>query len=148
VWMHHFGNPLVATPGDFGMRSVPSTHPELLDWLAGYFMDNGWSVKKLHRIIMRSAAYRQASDDRPECKQVDPDNALVWKMNRRRLDFEALRDALLAAAGTLDPTVGGPPVKDAMSGGARRRTIYGYLDRQSVPGLYRTFDFPSPDATS
>jgi hypothetical protein len=129
---------------------VPPTHPELLDWLASEFTEApaAWSIKKMHRIIMLSSVYRQASADRPECKQVDPDNALLWKMNLRRLDFEALRDSLLAVGGTLDRTVGGPPVKDILSAGARRRTLYGYIDRERVPGLYRTFDFPSPDATS
>jgi hypothetical protein len=148
VWMHHFNSPLVATPGDFGTRSEPPAQPELLDYLAAYFVDHGWSIKQLHRLILLSAAYQQASADRPDCQRVDPENALVWKMNRRRLDFEALRDSLLAVAGTLDRTVGGPPVKDIVSPNAKRRTLYGFLDRQTVPGLYRTFDFPSPDATA
>ena len=95
VWMHHFGTPLVATPGDFGLRSDPPTHPELLDHLAAPFMDEGWSLKALHRRIMLSSTYQQASDDRPEARAVDPENALFWRMNRRRLDFEAMRDALL-----------------------------------------------------
>jgi hypothetical protein len=79
---------------------------------------------------------------------VDPENLLVWRMNRRRLDFEATRDALLAVAGRLDRTVGGPSVQNILSPGTTRRTLYGFLDRLNVPGLYRTFDFPSPDATS
>jgi hypothetical protein len=99
VWMHHFGTPLVATPGDFGLRSDPPTHPELLDHLAARFMADGWSIKTLHRRIMLSTAYQQRSDDRPEARAVDPDNALYWRMNRRRLDFEATRDAMLAVAG-------------------------------------------------
>jgi hypothetical protein len=148
IWMHHFNAPLVATPGDFGLRSEPPAQPELLDYLAAYFMDHGWSIKQLHRLILLSAAYQQASADRPECQRVDPENTLIWKMNRRRLDLESLRDSLLAVAGTLDRTVGGPSVKDIVAPNARRRTLYGYLDRQSVPGLYRTFDFPSLDASS
>ncbi len=118
VWLHHFGKGLVGTPSDFGLRSDPPTHPELLDHLATTFMADGWSIKKLHRRIVLSAVYQQRSDDRPDGRRVDPENALLWKMNRRRLDFEATRDALLAVSGRLDRTPGGPPVKDMLS--ARR----------------------------
>jgi hypothetical protein len=148
IWMHHFGTALVRTPGDFGLRSDPPSHPELLDHLATTFMAGGWSVKRLHRLIMLSAVYRQQSDDRPECTRLDPENTLLWKMNRRRLDFEATRDALLAVSGRLNRTVGGPSVRDITAPAATRRTLYGYLDRLNVPELFRTFDFPSPDATS
>jgi len=148
VWLHHFGKGLVATPSDFGLRSDPPTHQELLDHLATTFMADGWSIKKLHRRIVLSAVYQQRSDDRPDGRRVDPENALLWKMNRRRLDFEAMRDALLAVSGRLDRTPGGPPVKDILSASARRRTVYGFLDRLHVPGLLRAFDFPSPDASS
>jgi hypothetical protein len=148
VWLHHFGRGLVTTPGDFGLRSDPPSHPELLDHLATFLMNNGWSLKKLHRLILLSAVYRQRTDDRENCRRVDPENVLLWKMNRQRLDFEATRDALLAVAGALDGTVGGPSVKNITDPSARRRTLYGFLDRLNVPGLFRTFDFPSPDATS
>jgi mono/diheme cytochrome c family protein len=148
IWLHHFGAGLVRTPSDFGLRSEPPTHSDLLDHLATSFMANGWSIKKLHRLIVHSATYQQQSDDRPECRRTDPENTLLWKMNRRRLDFEATRDALLFVAGRLDRTVGGPSVRDSFSPASRRRTLYGYLDRLNVPGLYRTFDFPSPDASS
>ncbi len=148
VWAWHFGEGLVRTPSDFGLRSEPPTHPELLDHLATAFMAGGWSLKKLHRLILLSAVYQQQSIDRPECRRIDPENALLWRMNRRRLDFEATRDALLAVSGRLDRRVGGPSVKDLLSASANRRTLYGHLDRLNVPGLYRTFDFPSPDATS
>jgi hypothetical protein len=148
LWQHHFGRGLVGTPSDFGLRSDPPTYPELLDHLAVAFVKDGWSVKRLHRRIVLSAVYRQQSADRPDCRRADPENALLWRMNRRRLDFEAMRDALLAVAGRLDGTVGGPSVKDAMAAGVRRRTLYGHLDRQHVPGLWRAFDFPSPDASS
>jgi hypothetical protein len=148
VWLHHFGAGLVRTPGDFGLRSDPPSHPELLDHLASYFMKNGWSIKKLHRLILLSAVYQQASDDHPEGRRVDPENLLLWKMNRRRLDFEATRDNLLAISGRLDRTVGGLPVKDILAAGTNRRTVYGFIDRLNLPGLFRTFDFPSPDATS
>ncbi|HMF17338.1 MAG TPA: PSD1 and planctomycete cytochrome C domain-containing protein, partial [Gemmataceae bacterium] len=148
VWLHHFGAGLVRTPADFGLRSDPPSHPELLDHLATTFMDDGWSIKKLHRRIMLSQAYQQKSDDRPECLAADPDNRLLWKMNRRRLDFEAMRDALLAVGGKLDRRIGGPSVSNITAPGSTRRTLYGHLDRLNLPGLYRTFDFPSPDATS
>lgn len=148
VWLHHFGNGLVRTPSDFGLRSDLPTHPALLDHLATTFMDNGWSIKKLHRLIVLSAAYRQKSDDRADCRRLDPENTLLWKMNRQRLDFEALRDALLAVSGRLDRFVGGPPVRDLLAPTATRRTVYGHIDRLNLPGLFRTFDFPSPDATN
>jgi hypothetical protein len=148
IWMHHFGNGLVGTPSDFGLRSEPPTHPELLDYLAGVFMENGWSIKHLHRLIMLSAVYQQRSDERPECKRIDPENSLLWKMNRRRLDFEATRDALLAVAGSLDDRTGGIPMKEFTNQTSTRRTVYALIDRLNVPGLMRTFDFPSPDATS
>jgi hypothetical protein len=148
VWMHHFGSPLVETPSDFGLRSAPPSHPELLDHLAWTFMNEGWSIKALHRRILLSSAYRQASADRPECRQVDPENRLLWRMNRRRLDFESTRDALLAASGRLAESIGGPSVKGVDSGSSPRRSLYGYLDRQNLPSLYRAFDFPDPTATS
>jgi mono/diheme cytochrome c family protein len=148
VWMHHFGTGLVSTPSDFGLRSEPPTHPLLLDHLASTFMKQGWSIKKLHRLIVMSATYRQTSGDRPACRQVDAENRLLWRMNRQRLDFEATRDSLLAVAGRLDPALGGPPVRNILAPASGRRTLYGFLDRLQVPGLYRTFDFPSPDTSS
>ena len=93
IWMHHFGAALVRTPSDFGLRSDPPSHPELLDELASRFMEQGWSIKNLHRQIVLSNTYQQAAFDRPECQAVDPENRLLWKMNRQRLDLEALRDA-------------------------------------------------------
>jgi hypothetical protein len=102
IWMHHFDAPLVTTPSDFGIRSEEPTHPALLDYLAARLLTNGWSLKDLHRQIMASNTYRQASTNRPECKATDPENRLLWRMNRRRLDVEALRDSLLAISGQLD----------------------------------------------
>lgn len=148
IWMHHFGQGLVRTPGDFGTRSDPPSHPELLDHLAMAFMDNGWSIKQLHRLIMLSAAYQQRSDDRPEYSRLDPENLLLSHAFRRRLDFEATRDALLAVAGRLDPKVGGPSIRDILAPAATRRTLYAFVDRQYTPGLFRAFDFPSPDTLS
>ncbi|MBY0514298.1 MAG: DUF1549 and DUF1553 domain-containing protein, partial [Gemmataceae bacterium] len=127
VWLHHFGRGLVGTPGDFGLRGDPPTHPELLDWLAAEFVARGWSVKQLHHLVMTSETYRQASLDRPEGVATDPDNRLLWRMNRRRLEFEPLHDAVLAVSGQLDPIPGGPPVR--LFGGNRRRAVYGYVDR-------------------
>jgi hypothetical protein len=148
IWLHHFGKGLVGTPSDFGLRSEPPSNPELLDFLAATFVKQGWSIKKLHRQILLSHAYQQQSNDRPDCKAVDPENALLWRMNRQRLDFEAMRDALLMVAGRLGRKVGGPSVRDIASPASTRRTLYGFLDRLNLPGIYRTFDFPAPDATS
>jgi len=105
-------------------------------------------VKPLHRTILLSATYQQRSDDRPECIKADSENRLLWKVTRHRLDFEATRDALLAVAGRLEAKVGGSSVKDILAPASTRRTMYGFVDRLQVPGLYRAFDFPSPDATS
>ncbi|MBV9123639.1 MAG: DUF1553 domain-containing protein, partial [Planctomycetes bacterium] len=148
LWLHHFGAGLVRTPSDFGMRSEPPSHPELLDYLARKFMDDGWSIKKMHRLLMLSSVYQQSSDDNPRGPQVDPENRLLWHMNRQRLDFEALRDALLAVSGKLDRTMGGPSVSLTTPPFSTRRTVYGFVDRSNLPALFRTFDFPSPDTTS
>ena len=101
VWLHHFGAGLVSTPSDFGMRSDPPSNPRLLDYLAWRFMTEGWSIKKLHRWIMLSSAYQQSSENDPRNARIDPENKFLWKMNRQRLDFEAMRDSLLATAGRL-----------------------------------------------
>ena len=146
VWMHHFGRGLVNTPGDFGLRGDPPTHPELLDGLAAEFMADGWSVKKLHRRIVLSAAYRQASLDRDDGIAADPENRLLWKQNRRRLEFEPLHDSMLAVSGSLSTSVGGPSVP--LFTGKTRRAVYGYIDRLEFPSLLATFDVPSPAATS
>lgn len=157
VWQHHFGAPLVGTPSDFGVRSDPPTHPELLDHLAVWFMDHGWSLKQLHRYLVLSSTYQQASDPGPDPESrhafargeaADPINTLLWRMNRKRTDFEALRDSLLAVSGTLDGTIGGQPVPMYEEPGSARRTLYGFIDRQNLPGLLRAFDFASPDSTS
>jgi hypothetical protein len=148
VWLHLFGQPLVDTPSDFGTRSDPPSHPQLLDWLACRFMAEGWSTKWLIRQIVLSAAYRQASEDRPECRAADPENRLLWRMNRRRLDLESLRDSLLVAAGRLDTTMGGPSVKLTEQPYATRRAVYGFIERQNLPGFFRTFDFAGPDTHS
>jgi hypothetical protein len=148
VWQHHLGAGLVRTPGDFGTRGEPPTHPDLLDWLAATFVENGWSIKKLHRLILLSSTYRQASVADARTVEADPDNRWLARMSRRRLEFEPLRDALLAAAGRLDARAGGPAVPLTTAPYARRRSVYGFIDRQNLPGLLRTFDFASPDAST
>lgn len=148
IWAHHFGNGLVRTPSDFGSRSEPPTHPELLDFLARQFIKDGWSLKKLHRLIMLSSVYQQSSGDDAKSRAMDPENRLLWRMNRRRLDFEALRDSLLAVTGSLDTTMGGRPISLMVSPFSRRRTVYGFIDRQNLPSVFRTFDFASPDTHS
>ncbi|HYP13753.1 MAG TPA: PSD1 and planctomycete cytochrome C domain-containing protein, partial [Bryobacteraceae bacterium] len=145
VWMHHFGAGLVRTPSDFGFRGDPPSHPELLDYLALKFVQTGWSLKKLHREIMTSAVYRQASSDNEAARKIDPENQLWWRMNRRRLEIEGLRDSALAAAGRLDLTSGGVPFPLSQAGSVPRRTVYGFIERGRVPGLLSAFDFASPD---
>ena len=148
VWLQYFGKGLVTSPSDFGVRTDPPSHPELLDHLARRFMDDGWSVKKLHRMIVLSNTYRQSSARNKAAEAVDPENRLLARMPRRRLDFEATRDSILAVSGTLDLTIGGRPVDIVGKTTAPRRTIYGFIDRQNLPGLFRTFDFASPDISS
>ena len=146
VWSHHFGTGLVTTPGDFGIRGDLPTHPELLDWLAMTFMQNNWSIKKLHKVIVNSDVYKQSSNDREDCLKVDPENKLLWKQNRRRLDFESLHDSVLSVSGSLDLKVGGPSV--SFFTGKNRRAVYGYIDRLDFPSLLATFDIPNPASSS
>ena len=148
IWLNHFGEGLVRTPDDFGSRGEPPSHPELLDYLARRFMEGGWSIKQMHRLIMLSSVYQQVSEENPRYSQIDPENRFLWRMNRRRLDFEALRDTILAIGGDLDLKVGGRPVRLDSEPFSMRRSIYGYIDRKSVPGMYQAFDFPSPDLTT
>jgi hypothetical protein len=151
IWMHHWGEPLVSSPSDFGTRSTPPAEPEFLDWLAMELRGDavsGWSLKRLHRRIVSSATWQQSSADRPEARKVDPDNRLHWRAQRRRLDLEAMRDGMLATSGRLTLTLYGRPVNAAGDPANARRTIYGLVDRQDVPGMYRAFDFASPDQTA
>ena len=148
VWMHHFGSPLVATPSEFGLRSDGPTHPGLLDYLAWRFRTEGWSLKSLHRLLVLSETYQQASRSRPEGIAKDQGNRLYWKMNQRRLELEAMRDAVLAVAGQLDLALDGRPVDLLSQPFTTRRTVYGFVDRQDLPDMFRIFDFASPDASS
>ena len=110
LWLNHFGKGIVNTPADFGLFGERPTHPELLDWLASEFMAGGWRLKPMHRLIMTSAAYRQNAQRRPELEKIDPDNRLLGRMSLRRLEAEALRDALLAVSGKLNVKQFGPPL--------------------------------------
>ncbi|HZL99411.1 MAG TPA: DUF1549 and DUF1553 domain-containing protein, partial [Planctomycetota bacterium] len=164
VWQHHFGRGLVATPSDFGRSGEPPSHPELLDWLADEFVRTGWSLKRLHKLIMLSDAYRRSSvADDPAAQQQDPGNRLLWRQNRARLEAEVLRDSVLAVAGRLDPTRGGPSFfpevgREVLAGLSRpgegwgpsredqqgRRSIYAYVKRNLTDPLMEVFDRPSP----
>lgn len=148
VWMHHFGNPLVDTPNDFGVQSHPPSHPDLLDWLTSYLNEQNGSIKQLHRIILLSSTYRQSSRHRSEAAMGDPENKFYWKMNRRRLDLETMRDSLLHAAGTLDLSMGGRSTDVTRDSKNYRRTVYGLVDRHDVPALFRSFDFADPSQSA
>jgi hypothetical protein len=127
VWQHHFGRGIVDTPNDFGRMGSQPSHPELLDWLAAEFRDGGGSLKRLHRLIVTSAVYRQSSRHDPRAATVDADNRRLWRQNRRRLDAESVRDAVLSASGRLDRTMGGPSVRQfALSPGVHVTPVVDY----------------------
>jgi hypothetical protein len=165
VWQWHFGQAIVRTVSDFGTRSEPPTHPEMLDWMATWFMDNGWSFKKLHKLILLSSTYQQSSTTNDKGMRDDPTNQWLWRMNIQRLDFEEIRDTLLTLGGKLDRDLNGRPfvmasstvanrykamVADAMQPktSTDRRTIYAMIDRNSMPDMFATFDFANPDMTT
>ena len=147
VWQHHFGRGIVGTPSNFGLLGERPTHAELLDYLAARFVASGWSLKQLHRDLMLSATYRLASQGNVANQEHDPDNRLLWRMNRRRLDIEAWRDAMLVVAGNLDPAFGGPSV-NLSAGNNHRRTLYGAVSRHELNPTLRLFDFPDANLTS
>jgi hypothetical protein len=148
IWMHHFGEGFVRTPDDLGTQSENPSHPELLDYLSSYFMEQGWSMKKLHRLILLSKVYQISSQINPRTvktyEELDPENRLLWRANVRRMDFEAMRDSMLVMAGKLDPAVGGQPVNLTDEPYSHRRSIYGYIDRGNVPEVMQHFDFGDP----
>lgn len=159
IWQHHFGTGIVPTPSDFGTRGMAPTDPKLLDWLAseltGTTADGGISAspnrltfKQVHRLIMSSAVYRQSSEENPVARGIDPENRLLWRMPRQRLDFESFRDSLLAVSGKLDDSIGGQPFDGVMNPGTNRRTIYAFINRNDLPGIFRTFDFADTDSTA
>jgi hypothetical protein len=162
IWQHHFGRGLVGSPSDFGTHGQKPDHPELLDWLASEFMAQGWSVKRMHKLILTSAAYRQSSSPPPAQLKAgaaaDPENRLLWRMNRQRLEGEAIRDSLLAISGQLNPAMGGlgvfPPLPQAVKDGAKgwsqndrraeysRRSIYIFARRNLRFPFLEVFDAP------
>lgn len=151
VWAHHFGAGLVTTPGDFGIRAERPSHPALLDWLTSEFVASGWNLKALHRMLVLSAAYRQSSDgpatdaELGHAREVDPENRLLWHMHVHRLSFEEMRDSMLVVSGQLDQRSGGKPANLFSKPFPVRRTLYGLVDRQYLPGTLRMFDFANPD---
>jgi hypothetical protein len=147
VWDWHFGRPLVLTPSDFGTQGEKPSHPELLDDLSARFVEHGWSLKWLNKEIMMSATYQQQSKPRPDAEGIDPTNALVWRMNPRRLDVESYRDSLLRAAGLLDLKLYGAS-QELQDEGFVRRTVYGRISRSSPSGFLRLYDFPDANQTS
>jgi mono/diheme cytochrome c family protein len=145
IWGWLIGSPLVDTPSDFGLRCDPPIQQSLLDRLASELQWHGDSIQWLVRTIVTSAAYRQTSDWREDAAGIDPENRLIWRANRRRLDFEAFRDSMLDACNQLDRTIGGPSQVIHSEPFSNRRTLYASIDRQNLPGLFRTFDFANPD---
>ena len=139
LWQHHFGRGIVGTPSDFGTQGDPPSHPELLDWLASELVRNGWHLKPLHRLILTSAAYLQSAADNPAQSKADPQDRLCWRFSRHRLEAEAVRDALLAVSGELDPTMFGPGTLDESM---KRRSIYFTVKRSRLIPALMIFDAP------
>ena len=148
LWMHHFGEGFVPTLDDLGTQSEPPSHPELLDYLAASFIEKNWSIKQLHRIVMLSHVYQESSETNPHNEKIDSQNRFLWRANIRRLDFESMRDSLLAFSGKLDRTLGGQPVNLTEEPYSYRRSVYGYIDRGNLPELMQSFDFSDPDMTN
>jgi len=146
IWQHHFGQGLVRTPSNFGQLGDRPSHPELLDYLARRLVESKWSVKAMHREIMLSAAYQLGTEYSAKAAADDPENRLLWRANRRRLDIEAIRDTLLFVAGDLDLSSGGPPQR--LNADNKRRTVYGLVSRRKLDGMLALFDFPNPNNTS
>jgi len=147
IWKTHFGQGIVRTPSNFGQLGERPTHPELLDYLASRFVEQGWSVKAMHREILLSAAYQLSTDHNEASFAKDPENRWLWRANlRQRLDAEELRDSLLAVAGKLDLAMYGPP--EPLTDTNRRRTIYGYVGRTKLDPMLALFDFPNPNNMS
>ena len=146
VWREHFGTGIVDTPSNFGMMGERPTNPELLEYLAKRFADNGMSIKKLHREIMLSAVYQLSDESLKENLEKDPANRLYWRANRHRMDAEQIRDSILFVAGDLDSKIGGPsePLKPEYM----RRTVYGKVSRYRLDDYLQLFDFPSPNLSA
>lgn len=147
IWQHHFGRGLVGTPDNFGVLGEKPTHPELLDYLTHLFLESGWSIKSMHREIMLSSTYQLSTDSNDSNSNIDADNRFLWRMNRRRLQIEAWRDALLAVSGRLDPQLGGPSTNLADVSN-NRRTVYAFISRHELNNMLRLFDFPDANITA
>ncbi|HSH93347.1 MAG TPA: DUF1549 and DUF1553 domain-containing protein, partial [Roseimicrobium sp.] len=148
IWQHHFGEGFVSTPDDFGNQSAPPSHPDLLDYLATRFMQEGWSMKKIHRLILMSNTYQESSETNDQYAQIDPYNRLLWRANVRRLEFEALRDTMLFLSRKLDTRLYGRPVDLTTEPYSLRRSVYGYIDRANLAEIFTQFDFASPEMTT
>lgn len=144
VWGHLMGSYLVDTPSDFGFQGSPPTHPQLLDWLAADFVEQGGSLKHLVRRIVNSRTFQQQSLFRADAAAIDPTNQLLWRANRRHLSIEQLRDSMLMVSGQLDPTPWGRPGPLWDEGYTKRRAIYGFVNRFNLDPTLRAFDFPAP----
>ena len=160
VWHYHFGKGIVGTPSEFGLKGDRPTHPALLDWLTTEFIQHGWSLKHLHRVIMASATYQQSSQHREDAARYDPENKLLWKFPLHRLEGEVIRDASLAVAGALNPKMGGPSIFPELPPGMptprggwkvnddpeerNRRSVYIFVRRNTRYPLFESFDMPDP----
>jgi hypothetical protein len=161
IWQYHFGKGIVRTPSDFGATGDRPSHPELLDWLAAEFMARGWSWKALHRLILTSNTYRQASRFDEKAAAKDPENRLFWRMNPHRLEAEVIRDSILSLSGNLNPEMGGPGIypridSSVIASGSRprwplevkegakewRRSVYIFVKRSVLVPLIEVFDCP------
>jgi hypothetical protein len=157
IWHYHFGRGIVGTPSDFGLKGERPTHPELLDWLANEFVKSGWSMKYMHRLIITSETYKQASLSRAEAVKIDPDDKLLWRFPRHRLEGEVIRDSALAVSGLLNTKMGGPSVFPELPAGLEgrggwkvtkedeernRRSVYVFVRRNTRYPMFETFDMP------
>ncbi|HEY1862010.1 MAG TPA: DUF1553 domain-containing protein, partial [Gemmataceae bacterium] len=162
LWHYHFGEGIVRSTDDFGVQGQPPTHPELLDYLASEFVRQGWSIKKMHRLMVRSSAYRMASRSDPKNEEVDPQNKLLHRMPVRRLEAECIRDAILSVSGRLDLNLYGPSVTPHLTpfmqgrgrpnasgplDGDGRRSIYLAVRRNFLTPMFLDFDYPIPFTT-
>ncbi len=157
VWQHHFGLGIVQTPSDLGAMGFKPSHAELLDWLAATLVERGWSLKSLHRLILQSNTYRQASVPRAEALVIDANTELLWRFPPRRLEMEPIRDSILAVSGALDLSMGGPGFmlfqpndnyvrvydpKEVWGPAEWRRMVYAHRVRMAQDGVFGAFDCP------
>jgi hypothetical protein len=150
VWMWHFGEGIVRTVDDFGIQGERPDHPELIDWLAHWFVENGSSVKKLHHLILTSETWKQQSSNAKTTENmlIDAENRLLWKFKKKRLELEQMRDGMLDVSQNLDPSMFGRPVEILDPGYKNRRSVYAFIDRQNLNPTFRNFDFSNPQETT